>query len=141
MKKMTVLLFLTLGECLTANAEMWKWVDDDGSVHYSDKPQHASATGMTLAWSSGPDRNSSSGSHAEPNSSQAAGQDASADAQEERQRVKAKYCNKAKEVYRSYKEAPRLYETGKDGQRRYLSEKEARKVLAETKAKVAELCD
>jgi hypothetical protein len=37
MKQLSLLALLAL--CLTAQAAVYKWVDKDGKVHYSDKPQ------------------------------------------------------------------------------------------------------
>ena len=48
--------------------------------------------------------------------------------------------NQASEIYDSYSKAPRLYKTNAEGQREYLSDKEAAALLAETKAKVTEWC-
>ena len=62
MKKLTAIIVLAFGLCLTASADVWKWVDaygkthfvdtmttiytwldESGKVHYSDKPEHANA--------------------------------------------------------------------------------------------------
>jgi Domain of unknown function (DUF4124) len=38
MKRLSVALVLALCAALAASAQMYKWVDSDGKVHYSDKP-------------------------------------------------------------------------------------------------------
>ena len=71
MKKLTAIIVLAFGLCLTANADVWKWVDvygkthfvdtmttiytwldEFGKVNYSDKPDHADAVSVELVWHS-----------------------------------------------------------------------------------------
>ena len=59
----------------------------------------------------------------------------------EREAAEAYYCKRATEIYDSYLNAPQLYRTGEDGEREYLSKKDAAATIAETKAKMNELCD
>jgi hypothetical protein len=54
--------------------------------------------------------------------------------------AEAYYCKRATEIYDSYVNAPRLYKTGADGEPEYLSDEEATQTIAETKAKVDDLC-
>lgn len=58
----------------------------------------------------------------------------------EREEAEAYYCKRAEEIYDTYKNAPRLYRTLDSGERQYLTEKEAEAQLAETAARVEELC-
>ena len=58
----------------------------------------------------------------------------------EREKAEAYYCKRATEIYDSYKNAPQLYRTNEAGEREYLSKKEAAATIAETKAKMDELC-
>ena len=59
----------------------------------------------------------------------------------EREKAEAYYCKRATEIYESYLNAPQLYRTNDAGEREYLNKKEAASMIAETKAKVNELCD
>ena len=54
--------------------------------------------------------------------------------------AEAYYCKRAQEIYDSYAKAPRLYKTNSDGERAYLSDKEAAQMISDTKSKVDELC-
>jgi len=143
MKKLTAIIVLALGLCFTANADMWKWVDENGNVHYSDKPEHESAVGVKLARHSpgSPSASSSIVSQTTTSRDNAMDRNETADEELERERAEAYYCKQAKEIYDSYTRAPQLYRTNADGQREYLSGEEAAEVLAKTEAEVAERCN
>ena len=74
MKKLVATLILTLAVCQSANADVWKWVDtagnmhfvdtltpiytwvdEVGKIHYSDKPGHEDAISVDLLWHSSGD--------------------------------------------------------------------------------------
>jgi hypothetical protein len=143
MKKLIVTVALTLGLCVSANAEVWKWVDQNGTVHFGDRPQHANSQGIKLQRYSPAGRSGKSNRHDQGNARSSVASNADADPAESAEGKKAQeyYCNQATEIYASYRKAPRLYKTNASGQREYLSDKEAAELLAETKAKVAEWCD
>ena len=159
MTRILTTIVLLFGLCLTANADVWKWVDalgkthfvntktpiftwvdDVGKVHYADTPGHEDAVSVELVWhSSGSvadvddtDDDSESGGYAFPGET--------AEERAEREKAEAYYCNRATEIYESYLNAPQLYRTGDDGKREYLGKKEAAATIAETKAKKEELC-
>jgi hypothetical protein len=141
----------------TAAADIWKWVDTEGKTHfvdtkvsiftwvdengktfYSDTPDHEDAIAVQLVWVSQGTlddvekaANSSDG-YAFPGESP--------DERAEREDAEAYYCQKATEIYDSYKNAPRLYRTNESGDREYLSEEAAQETLDETKAKMDVLC-
>jgi hypothetical protein len=150
----TVLLF---GLGLSAHADVWKWVDalgnthfvdtitpiytwvdNLGKVHYSDKPDHEDAVSVELVWHSQgtledleTDGERDDG-YAYPGET--------AEERAEREQAEAYYCKRATEIYDSYVNAPQLYKTNENGEREYLSKAEGEAVVAETKAKVDELC-
>ncbi len=154
----TTLLLLT-GLCLTADADVWKWVDANGKTHYvdtmtpiftwvdefgkayySDKPDHEDAVSVELVWHSrgtlddidGAEDDSEGGGSAYPGETEAQ--------RLEREQAEAYYCERANEIYESYINAPQLYRTNENGEREYLSKQEAAATIAETKAKRDELC-
>ncbi len=159
MKKLVVTIALLFGVCLSANADVWKWVDafgnthfvdtmkpiftwvdEFGKVHYSDTPDHEDAVSVELVWmSSGsldevdkPADEAESGGYAYPGET--------AEDRAQREEAQAYYCKRATEVYESYLNAPQLYRTSDSGEREFLSRKEAEATIAETKAKMAEFC-
>ncbi len=150
------LLLLAVFCCGSAAADIWKWVDADGETHfvdtetpiftwvengkafYSDTPDHEDAVAVILIWhavGSLEDLES-----AENSSDDYAFPGETPDERAERERIEAKNCKRATEIYDSYKNAPRLYRTNEAGEREYLSKKDERATLSETKAKVKELC-
>jgi hypothetical protein len=144
--------------CLAAHADIWKWVDaqgnthfvdsnkpiytwldDTGKVHYSDKPDHENAVSVQLVWHSAGDLEAAGKEQATAKSRNDVPSNETAADRAEREQAEAYYCKRAREIYDSYMSAPRLYKTV-DGQRVYLSDEEAAQTLADTKARVDELC-
>ncbi len=166
MNRILAIIMLTCGFCLSANADVWKYVDESGKTHfvdsnsaiytwldefgerhYADMPGHEDAVSVELVW------------HAEGNLAdlQKYGVDEvdetapaggtkrvypgeTPEERFERELAEAYYCKGAQQIYDSYLNAPRLYKTEDDGSRAYLSAEESGKVLLETKQRVDELC-
>ena len=156
MKTLFAILVLTMGLSVPAAADVWKWVDASGKTHfvdtmkpiytwldefgkrhYADTPGHEDAVSVQLVWHSGgtlddvEDAESDDG-YAYPGET--------AEERAEREAADAYYCKRATEIFESYVNAPRLYRTNDAGERHYLTEKEAAATIAETKAKMTELC-
>lgn len=155
------LVAITLGLLISvgAHADIWKWVDAHGKnhfvdtstaiftwidefdkVHYSDMPEHPNAVSVQLVWQSTGSLDDSEEDTVEKVSNTTAFPGESVEERNEREMAEAYYCKRAKEIYDSYVNAPRLYKTNSDGERDYLSDKESVKMLADTKDKVNELC-
>ena len=156
MKTLLAILVLTMGLSMPAAADVWKWVDASGKTHfvdtmkpiytwldefgkrhYSDTPGHEDAVSVQLVWHSGgtlddvEDAESDDG-YAYPGET--------AEERAEREAADAYYCKRATEIFESYVNAPRLYRTNDAGEREYLSEKQAAATIAETKARMDEIC-
>ena len=159
MKKLLTIVVLTLAIAPVANADIWKWVDDNGKTHfvdsnrpiytwvdetgkryYADSPGHEDAVSVELVW------------HSEGSLEQAEAGSATADSgyaypgetaedRAERERAEEYYCKRATEIYESYLNAPQLYETDENGKRNYLSKEEQARTIAETRKKKDELCN
>lgn len=159
MKQLLAITTLFFGLCLTANADVWKWidasgntryvdtmkpiytwVDEFGKIHYGDTPDHEDAVAVQLVWHSKgsldvvdePADESESGGYAFPGET--------AEDRAEREKAEAYYCKRATEIYDSYLNAPQLYRTDENGEREYLSKKDAAATIDETKSKMTELC-
>ena len=153
-----ILLLLSVFSFGSAAADIWKWVDADGKTHfvatstaiftwvdeagkaaYSDTPDHEDAVAVVLVWHS-------KGTLVELEKSEEVDSDGYAFAGEtplqraEREDAEAHYCKRVTEIYDSYKNAPRLYRTNDDGEREYLSDKDAEATLVETKTKMDDHC-
>ena len=159
MKKLLTIVVLTLAIAPVANADIWKWVDDNGKTHfvdsnrpiytwvdetgkryYADSPGHEDAVSVELVW------------HAEGSLEQTEAGSATADSgyaypgetaedRAELERAEEYYCKRATEIYESYLNAPQLYETDENGKRNYLSKEEQARTIAETRKKKDELCN
>ena len=159
MTRFYLLIVLTLGLALPAYADIWKWVDangrthfvdtktpiytwigEDGRVHYADTPDHEDAVSVELVWHSPgtladleeADNDGASGGYAHPGET--------AEDRAERESAEAYYCKRATEIFETYLNAPRLFRTNESGEREYLSEAETAATIAETRAKMNELC-
>ena len=159
MTKFLATFFLIFGFCVSANADVWRWTDHDGITHFvdtmrpiytwrdeygkvyfSDKPDHIDAVSVELIWHSvGTVTDAENQESAKSGSNELQPGETEAE-REERLRAEAYYCKRATEIYDSYLNAPALYKTGDDGEKAYLSDEEAAQTIAETKAKVDELC-
>lgn len=138
MKPLIASILLLFAPCLTANADIWKWVDEDGNVYFGDTPAREYAVNAELIRYTPDNRSESTSSNGEANTSRGKDIDSKERASQDAQ---AYYCNRAREIYRSYVDAPRLYKSSEDGRREYLSEQEAAAALANAKASVAEWCN
>ena len=156
MIRLPTIIALTIGLSLPAAADVWKWVDatgkthfvdtmkaiytwvdENGKRHYSDTPGHEDAVSVQLVWhSSGTledlENPETEDGYAYPGET--------AEERAEREAADAYYCKRATEIFESYLNAPRLYRTNEAGEREYLTEKEAAATVAETEARMNELC-
>lgn len=158
MKSLIALLLVVFGLVSVADADVWSWVDaggkthyvdtktaiytwvdESGNVHYSDTPDHVDAVSVVLVWVS-----SGSLDQVRANDDDAGSTGylpgETAEDRAEREKAEAYYCKRATEIYDSYVNAPRLYKTGADGEREFLSKEDAAKTIAETRAQKDDLC-
>lgn len=157
MKSLIAVLVIVFGLVSVADADVWSWVDasgkthfvdtktaiytwvdESGDVHYSDTPDHEDAVAVVLVWVS-------SGSLDQAKADDDAGSTGylpgeTAEDRAEREKAEAYYCKRATEIYDSYVNAPRLYKTGADGEREFLSKEDAAQTIAETRAQKDDLC-
>ena len=135
---------------VSAAAGVYKWVDAQGNVHYSDKPQGQAAEKVHIeSRPTDPARVS-----AERQASQEQAQQHTEQREELRQakkeqkteaadeaRKNAANCTKARERRERYQTAHRLYKPLPDGERQYLSDEEIDKARADADAEVAKWCN
>lgn len=160
MNRLIATFVLLFGICVAADADVWKWVDakgnthfvdtmkpiytwvdESGKVHYSDTPEHEDAVSVQLVWVSSGTLEETTANNEQPEAGSGyAYPGETAEQRAEREKAEAYYCKRATEVYESYVNAPQLYRTGENGERVFLSKKEAESTIAETKAKMNELC-
>lgn len=143
MRGLTAIIFLVFGPCFIANADIWKWVDEDGNVHYSDTPAREYAVNAEPVRYASGNRSASTSSDSRTDASKDKDTDVGETPEEKtaREHAQAYYCTRAKEIYRSYVAAPRLYRSSEDGRREYLTDQETAAALANAEASVTEWCN
>ncbi len=145
---------LACGFAASAQADIWKWVDQFGNthfvmsnrpiytwvelgeVHFSDTPDHPDALRVTLVWHSEGTLEDTEAT-GDPNAIPGETPEQAA----ERRAAEAYYCSQAKDIYETYRSAPQLFKTQENGERQYLSVEEMAATLAEAKASVDQLCN
>jgi len=137
-----------------AQADVYRSVDAQGHVQYSDTPtpgaelvhvQHASGNpGTTPAPSSG---NASAGNGSqsvskanEQSQETLAKQAAQRAVQQDEDQTRADQCAKAKADYQQAIQARRIYKTGADGEREYLSDADAETQRVNLRMQMENLC-
>lgn len=143
MRKSIAIILLVFGPYLAANADIWKWVDEHGNVHYSDTPAREFTMNAERVSHRPGNRSATTSGISRTDTSRGNDIDPQETPEERRARedAQAYYCNRAKDIYHSYVDAPRLYRTSENGEREYLSDQEAADALASAKASVAEWCN
>ncbi len=114
-----------------AQADVYRWTDPQGHVQYSDRWVPGSTRIMTTsphgATNPVPSEQTDSQKLAASNASaqQQAQQDAEKTVKRDMAANKAEQCKRATEAYQKAIESRRIYKEGKDGERQYISDKEA----------------
>ncbi len=148
MKKLAIILF-GLSFSISAAAAVWMWTDDEGRVNYSDYPDNPNAVLVDIQ-SDASDRNAIADRRqaaVERERERIKGDrlrresDAEDSEQEKQDRRMAKSnCERAKEIYETYYNAPRLYKPTQGGGREFLSAEETDALRAKAQASVTEWC-
>ena len=141
---------MLLSLCLVqppALAEVYKWTDADGRVHFGDRPPHGKAATVRLPTTATDTPAATPEERLEQqrrllrayDEERRQKRDARAQAQrdaEERQRR----CAQARDDLRNREYASGLYRLGPDGQREFLSDAERAGAVAEARAAVQQWC-
>jgi hypothetical protein len=159
-----ILAFSTLilaGAVSVAYADVYRWVDDHGSVHYSDRWVPGSELIKTSRPRSGTSdadahraadstRTALPGMDRGPGADHLSGADRAAEqisqdkaAQAVKQdvaKVRDQQCKDAKERYQKAIQARRIFTTTKDGERQYISDQDADSYRVKARADLQELC-
>jgi hypothetical protein len=143
-------LLMTLSAPVHADKEVYRWVDDQGVVHFSDRPidPRARPTGMYFE-STDPgevqqrlmreEYEQNEQEFTDTQQAESAAEEATRRAEEARTRDLQ--CNAARERFNVYTTAPRLYETLPGGERRYLTDDELTAAREQAEADVEKWCN
>ena len=129
-------------------AALYQWTDENGRVHFSDRPSHESAQQKKM-----PKTKPSGARQSIPEDRQqrrqrmlevyekerAEKREAAAEAKQEKEERKRR-CIKAKVDYENYNTAGAIYEYQEDGGRKYLSKEQRSDYISRLKAKVDKYC-
>lgn len=141
-------LALTVSGVAMAN-EIYKWVDDEGNVHYGDRPTGSAAEQLLASSYRRTDSSSVQKRVESLEASQAARQERRTAAAEEAKSAAAKKAEaeeqqKRCETYRarleSYVQSRRLYREDENGERVYLDETETQNARQRVEDLIAENC-
>jgi len=130
-----------------AQADIWRLVDANGQVQYTDrwepgaqliKTEHPSSPSSSSSAPSSPAP--SSAPSTERASQQIADQNTQERVQQDVDAVKSEQCAKAKEYYEKSIQARRIYKQGPNGERQYLSEDEMNQQRVQARQAVEATC-
>ena len=134
---------------LAANASVYKWVDENGKVHYGDNPR-AAQPAVEVRIDDAPAQSASSGdgmSRAEKRERLLQSmQEDRMEKQEQRDRLKAEKqknrqkCNRYRDRMRHYQRANAMYNLDKDGNRVYISDAQRARATKNLQAKINRYC-
>jgi hypothetical protein len=153
MKKHSILrlglLGVLLAAGLTAEADVYRWVDAQGGIHYSDMPASDNAERVSILSrrtdaSAVSQRDQTAREQRARTDTQAqqqqANQAAAKAVKEDLSKTRAERCQKAQEDYQKLIDSMRIYRTGKDGEREYLTDAEITEARVNAKKAVDENC-
>lgn len=132
----------------SACADLYKWVDGQGKVHYSDQPPTVDA--RTIKSSSPAEAATTTEATQSLNAQEQEYQKRRKEADEardkaekeaEKARIKRENCDKARNNLSSLQNKPRVYTTNAAGQRVYMDEGARASALASSQKAVSEYCD
>ena len=149
-------LILLLAGTAAEAATVYRWVDGNGRVHFSDQPRGNFVetlqvrTGPRYREESPADEEGQSGAKTESpppageekvaEAGRGKGEDAAAQARR-RKEMRRKNCQIARENLERNARISRMYRVGADGERHYLDEAEREAVLEKSRRQVREWCD
>ena len=147
--KNSALLFILIVP-LAAHAGVYKWVDENGKVHYGDQPQSSQPgvemnIDVTPSLSAGPSDDQLSREEKRERLLQSMEEDR-LEKQEQRDKQKAlraqnrQKCNRYRDRMRHYQRANALYRLDKDGKRVYVSDSDRAKSTKKLQAQIDKYC-
>ena len=138
--------------CTSVQAQIYKWVDEDGVVHYADQPQHKDAEPSQIE-SSRTNRAAARDSLAAAlnlrneqserfqESRNPTEPEVSPEEAERMAELRRESCDAARRKMTQFTQARRLYKLASDGAKAYLTEEETLEARAEVQAAITEFCN
>ena len=141
-----LLIALLLSGQLSVHAEVYRWVDEKGQVHFGDQAREAS-TRAIKPHSSPPTQGNQQQRMQKTrkllNAYQIERQQAREQKAKQKQQAekRKKDCIQARDNLRNYTNYGNIYNLGEDGKREYLSEQERAALVQRSRETVARLCN
>ena len=142
LRVLAITALILAGASTLAHADVFRWVDKDGVVHYSDEwvPGSELIRGVGKPRpDSGASAASRSSTYNNPGQS-SSDQDNARAVQDDKARVRDAQCKFAKERYMRSIQSRRVFKEGKDGEREYMSDTDADAYRAEARKDVQAAC-
>ena len=142
----TGLLFMLVS---VANAEIYKWVDENGNVHYGDKPGQTDSQKVEINTDSETvqpetgmaDRLETQQKMLQIYEEERLEKEQQRHQAERKKEVTRKKCGELKDYHRNLKQASRLYVLDDDGNRKYLNESSHENKIQEIEKQLAKYCN
>jgi len=145
LKQIITISLLFSGAINSVNAEIYKWTDEQGNVHYGDKPV-VDSTEMEINISKKSNgKISQSREESRQKLLDAYDEDNKREAQEKdklkkQKKKQKKNCTYAKDRLRHYERARSLYDLDKEGNRVTMSNADREKVTSDLRNKIKKFC-
>lgn len=147
--KLTAVLMLALVLTGTpAVAEVYKWVDGDGNVHYGDRPPSSGQESHSLTLPPPPGRDADHGERSlkqrrllEAFEVERVEQERLESEAAEAKRERAHKCEQARRTLANFERANIVYTTDENGARVYMSDEERRQAAANARSWIRKHCD
>ena len=143
----SLILTAALASAATAS-EIFKWTDEDGNVHYTDKPIEPSSERINIASRSTDNSAVQAQTQArldrKSEAAEAAANEPAGPTPEElraENKQRADQCTKYRERMTKFVQSRHLYREDENGERTYLDEVEMQKTRDKTEEKVREYCN
>jgi hypothetical protein len=143
----TLIISVALASTATAS-EIYKWTDEDGNVHYTDKPVDSSSEHMDIVSSATDNENVRAQTQARldrQNEAAVAAANAPVGPTAEELRAEAKERSDKCAMYQArltkFTQSRRLYREDENGERVYLDESDTQKTRDRTEEQVREYCN
>jgi len=147
-KKRIISGFIAASLCIilqsSLHAGVYKWVDDNGQVHYGEHPGNTGAEKVTIRQNETTKPRTNKNAEDDGAKSDKKDKEQQAEAPlvevEPTKKEKRKYCNEAKQDLAAINSRGRLREINEKGEYTYLTEPERQKRISDAQKKQREFC-
>ncbi len=142
-----IILFFALMVTMSASAGIYKWTDENGNIHFGDRPVNQSkATELIYDTESRAGITNSSGHNKERDRMakelESDRKERQSNREERRvvQKKKQKRCARARDKLLQYQQSRRIYKLKSDGERVYLDDKQRQSTMRKLNKAIAKNC-